>query len=401
MHADAATLEVALAAGAARLTAARARPLDATLALIDREAERCGVTRAASVTGLDTLGIPTWVAVRPDGLILQVSNGKGLTDTAARISAVMEAVELHHAEHPEPGKLLTGCERDLRAEWGAALIPPAELPGFLGLNYGVERRCEWTEGEDMGTGARILVPASAVYFLRRPGWHDTSSNGLASGNTLAEATLHALYEVIERDAMGRLRDAGRLRVRERGLVVDPATVCDPVLAAMIARCAADGTRVVMVRLPAAVDVAVFWVVLLGTAAIASVSTLNTGWGCHADPAIAAARAFTEAAQSRLGCIHGGRDDLIRKPVHSAIAVKDSAAFRYLDALRPNATWAKAAAPSRRASDMDADSAVPRLLSALLDAGCGPILRFNLSAAASAFAVCRIIAPRLSFAKALF
>ena len=34
-------------------------------------------------TGLDTLGIPTWVAIRPDGLILQVSNGKGLTDEAA------------------------------------------------------------------------------------------------------------------------------------------------------------------------------------------------------------------------------------------------------------------------------------------------------------------------------
>jgi ribosomal protein S12 methylthiotransferase accessory factor len=401
MRADGSGLEAALAAGATRLTAARARPLDATLALICREAERCGVTRAASVTGLDTLGIPTWVAVRPDGLILQVSNGKGLTDTAARISAVMEAVELHHAEHPEPDRLLNGCERDLRAEWGTALIPPADLPGFLGLHYGPERRCEWTEGEEMGSGARVLVPASAVYFLRRPGWHDTSSNGLASGNTVAEASLHGLYEVIERDAMGRLRDAGRLRVRERGRVVDPATVDDPVLAAMIARCAADGTRVVMVRLPAAVDVAVFWVVLLSTHAIASVSTLNTGWGCHADPAIAAARAFTEAAQSRLGCIHGARDDLIRKPVHSATAVKESPAFRHLAALRPNSTWTEATARGSLAQDMDADTAVPCLVSALLEAGCGPVLRFNLSVAASAFAVCRIIAPRLSFAKALF
>lgn len=390
-----------LACGAERLTAPRSRPLAETLTRLECEAPRFGITRAASITGLDTLGIPTWVAIRPDGLILQVSNGKGLTDEAARISAVMEAIELHHAENPLPERLVIACERDLRAKWGEHLLAASDLPGFLGLPWNDARLGEWTEGEDMATGIPVLVPSSAVYFLRRPSLHDTSSNGLASGNTFAEATLHALFEVIERDAMGRLRENGRLRIRERGQVIDPNSVREPVLAAMIGRCIADGTHVVIVRLPAAVDVAVFWVVLLNTTASASVSTVNVGWGCHADPAIAAIRAFTEAAQSRLGFIHGARDDLIRKPVHSASGVKDSPAFRYLTGLKPDTGWADATAPGGLNLPAEAERAVPALVAAIAAAGCGPVLRFNLSVRGSDFAVSRIITPRLSFVKALF
>lgn len=390
-----------LARGAERLAAPRARSTAETLALLAREAKRCGVTRAASVTGLDSLGIPTWVSIRPDGLILQVSNGKGLTDEAAHISAVMEAIELHHAENPLPERLFTGRACELRATWGDRLFAPPDLPGFLDLPWTDAWRGEWTVGEDMADGKPVLAPSSAVYFLRRPSLHDTSSNGLASGNTLAEATLHALFEVIERDAMGRLRENGRLMIRERGRVVDPATVREPVLAAMIDRCRAERTDIVIVRLPAVVDVAVFWVVLLNTAARAAVSTVNVGWGCHTDPVVAAVRAFTEAAQSRLGFIHGARDDLIRKPVHSAQGVKDSPAFRFLAALRPDTDWADATAPGGLDLPEAAERAVPLLAAAITAAACGPVLRFDLSVPGSDFRVSRIVAPRLSFVKTLF
>jgi hypothetical protein len=79
-----------LAATAGSLSGQRARKPDKTYATVAPHLPACGISRAASVTGLDALGVPTWVAVRPNGLILQVSNGKGLTDAAARISAVME-----------------------------------------------------------------------------------------------------------------------------------------------------------------------------------------------------------------------------------------------------------------------------------------------------------------------
>ena len=386
----------------AGLAAQRSRRPEETLARLLPELPAYGVTRSASVTGLDILGVPTWVAIRPGGLILQVSNGKGLTDAAARVSALMEAVELHHAEFPRPERLVQARERDLREDGtGAAVVPPPDLPGFLDLPYGRDRASEWTRGARVTDGAPVRVPSSAVYFLRRPAWHDTSSNGLASGNTLGEASLHALYELVERDAMGRLRDGGRLKVRERGRVVRPESLDDAPLRAIVERCRAGGTNVVIVALPAAVPVHCFWVVLLGATAISAVSTVNVGWGCHAEPGVALARALTEAAQSRLGFIHGARDDLIRKPIHSATGVKASPAYRYLDALHPDTEWREIA--DRPVMDLpeDPEAATVRLAAAIEATGCGPVWRFDLSTPGSAVAVARLIAPGLSFRKTLF
>jgi Cytidylate kinase/YcaO cyclodehydratase, ATP-ad Mg2+-binding len=59
---------------------------------------RAGITRVADVTALDRIGIPVWQAVRPASRNLSVSQGKGATPEAARVSAAMEAVELWHAE---------------------------------------------------------------------------------------------------------------------------------------------------------------------------------------------------------------------------------------------------------------------------------------------------------------
>src|SRR5215510_1476306 len=70
-----------------------------------------GITRLANVTGLDHIGVPCWMAVRPLALSLSVSQGKGLTHELAQISALMECIEVHHAEHLVP----RGHRRSLRA----------------------------------------------------------------------------------------------------------------------------------------------------------------------------------------------------------------------------------------------------------------------------------------------
>lgn len=57
-----------------------------------------GITRVANVTGLDTIGIPVFMACRPNSRSLAVSQGKGLDLDAARASAVMESVEGYRAE---------------------------------------------------------------------------------------------------------------------------------------------------------------------------------------------------------------------------------------------------------------------------------------------------------------
>ena len=72
----------------------RARDALETLAWVQPLLPRFGITRVANITGLDRIGIPVWISVRPHGRSLSVAQGKGLTPELAQASAVMESIEL-------------------------------------------------------------------------------------------------------------------------------------------------------------------------------------------------------------------------------------------------------------------------------------------------------------------
>src|ERR1700733_2330877 len=88
-------LDAAFAAGTRR-----AASIAATWRRIAPLARRVGVTRIADHTGLDTIGIPVIAAIRPMARSLSTQHGKGATPAAARVSAVMEAIETFTAEQP-------------------------------------------------------------------------------------------------------------------------------------------------------------------------------------------------------------------------------------------------------------------------------------------------------------
>src|SRR6185503_3875678 len=75
-------------------------------------AKRAGITRIAELTGLDTLGIPVFAAIRPMGRSLSTQQGKGLVPDAARVSALMESLETWTAEQLE-AKVVRGSYRAL------------------------------------------------------------------------------------------------------------------------------------------------------------------------------------------------------------------------------------------------------------------------------------------------
>jgi YcaO-like protein with predicted kinase domain len=58
-----------------------------------------GITRVGNITGLDRIGIPVAIAVRPNSRSLAVAQGKGTSLDAAKASALMEAIETYHAEN--------------------------------------------------------------------------------------------------------------------------------------------------------------------------------------------------------------------------------------------------------------------------------------------------------------
>ncbi|MBT2478884.1 YcaO-like family protein [Streptomyces sp. ISL-94] len=281
----------------------RARPPAATWEMVSRAAVKAGVTRVADITRLDTIGIPTFQAVRPLSRTLAVSQGKGLTPELAKLSAVMESVETWHVEQPVP-PVRRAAPRDIGAELGYDVhaLPPS-APSLLhdGLPL------DWTAARSLVDGARTFVPVDVVRLSleENTGWNPPvffeSTNGLAGGNTLVEATLHALCEVIERDAMTAAVAAGG----EMGVRVDPRSSGSAEaeeLCALIER--ADVTlEVRLVPSPTGLPCFLAWV------ACHDYPAPMFGFGCHLSTAIALTRAVTEAAQARLAYIAGARDDL--------------------------------------------------------------------------------------------
>ncbi|MCY0928629.1 YcaO-like family protein [Streptomyces sp. H27-H1] len=281
----------------------RAQPPKATWEMATRAAAKVGVTRVADITRLDSIGIPTFQAVRPLSRTLAVSQGKGMTSELARLSAVMESVETWHVEQPAP-PVATATPRELRTQLGyevSALAPSAPSLLHDGLPL------DWLAARSLVDGARTLVPASVVRLTleEHTDWHPPvffeSTNGLASGNTRIEAALHALCEVIERDAMTAAVAAGG----EMGVRVDPRSLGSPVadeLCELIER-AGVALEVRLVPSPTGLPCFLSWV------ACDEYPAPMFGFGCHLSPEIALTRAVSEAAQARLAYISGARDDL--------------------------------------------------------------------------------------------
>lgn len=266
----------------------------------------CGITRLADITGLDCLGIPVYTAMRPRGRITQSSQGKGVRAVDAKVSALMEAIEGFCAENPrapfERASLL-GLQRA-----GRNPIDPSTLYRFdPSARWTPSRKTLWVDAVDLLTGDPCLLPASSVYFIEPAIFH-TSTNGLASGNDETEATLHALLEVYERDALSTLADGSDISFEDCD-VIDPTSIDAPVLQMHLEKLERAGVTCKLLRVALDSAVHTFVALLLDPSPLASSSQISGGFGSHLSPAIAASRAITEAAQTRGANIHASREFL--------------------------------------------------------------------------------------------
>jgi ribosomal protein S12 methylthiotransferase accessory factor len=282
----------------------RVRTPEDTWAVLAPELPRYGISRVASLTGLDYLGLPVMTAIRPAAQTLAASQGKGSSPLLAAISAVMEAIELWHAEQPRTPALY-GPVQDVCPPY-----PLAALALKTTWHQALERvPLEWALGTGVNSGSTIPVPLgllsrSAHRTLWQPDIFRATSTGLACGNARDEALLHGLYEVVERDAL----HADELEGGARRTLVDPHSVADPYCRLLVDRLVSAG---VLVEL-AMVDNAYGIPTCLAYLWTEDYPLHFAGAGCHTDPHIALARSITEAAQSRLTCIAGTRDDLLSR-----------------------------------------------------------------------------------------
>ena len=256
-----------------------------------------GISKLTDATGSDRLGLPVVLSSRPRGKTIRLHSGKGLTLDDASTGALMEAVEYAVAENASA----RGPDVWLPlSELSAALPKGLRLGDFaprLGVAPPQEQRTPGVYCEEVMGRTKALLPAELVLVpcpldggMSLFGW---STNGLASGNTLEEATLHALLEVLERDSMAMTlaRDESRL-VRSASL--------PPPFQELIPKWERLGIELIVRFLPNQFGLPCF------EAAIHEPASrdlrLARGWGCHLDRGIALSRAVCEAAQSRIGVI---------------------------------------------------------------------------------------------------
>jgi ribosomal protein S12 methylthiotransferase accessory factor len=270
------------------------------------------MTRLANITGLDRIGIPVYVAIRPNSRSLATSQGKGLDHDAAKASALMEGIETWHAEtlvNPVRWESYQALARAAVSD-GDAVVDPIELPHLR--RPGPEVPGPWVLGFDIMNQRPCWVPLDAVTlnFVGMPERGTElfrSTNGLSSGNHLLEAVIHGFCEIIERDA------EALWRLDEELIQLDLARVADPYCREVIDRVTRAGVLTVAWDLTTDVGVPVYGCAILEPPDPAGLRSMGIhyGFGCHLAPEIALSRALTEAVQTRLTYVSGSRDDFLR------------------------------------------------------------------------------------------
>lgn len=264
------------------------------------------------------------------------------------------------------------------------------------------------EGFNARTGAPVFVPLNFVACPYRPrpglkGYFYSSSNGLAAGNTLEEAVCQALCEVIERDAVSVAGASLHLGPRVRAALSTMGRTPDVVQSyGHFPQIARDGLPRRAANLVRRLENRSFDVFLRNCMVIPGIPVIEcllvssrpgggysayAGHGAHPDAEIALLRAITEATQSRVTHIQGGREDLTLLDRH---AVKS----RYID---PEAIFGTSerisysALPSRSHDRLEDD--LGYLLTCLCRAGLDLIAVVDMTHPRIGVPVVRVIVPK--------
>lgn len=291
-------------------------PMADALAITERLRAVVGVTRVGTVGELGAQGVHISQAARPSGAWSSTyGSGKGETREGAMVGGVMEEVEKWAQEEfrPDPSELTLASYRSL----GDRAVDPATLELPYDTCYDPDLSIHWYPVWDLLQEREVLIPLTMlvlrrlsddIMFSQRGSRRMISTNGLASGFTMEEALNHAICEVIERHAT-RLEDIhttnpGGPSIYGAGRFLDPETYPEP-LARLVEHLEADGTRQLLFKdITCAIGVPTIFCMLFTPDGVWS-----PGWGCHANPTVAARMALFEAAQSWVCTIAGAREDM--------------------------------------------------------------------------------------------
>ncbi|GAA1716176.1 TOMM precursor leader peptide-binding protein [Propioniferax innocua] len=239
------------------------------------------------------------------------SGGKGRTEAQAKASAICEALERYcgvwspqvpavrgsfnrlrdeaRVLHPHDSLLFSETQYDNRATLNK--LPDHRLHR-IPKRFDEDRETNFTKARSLTTGEEVLVPGGLIWYgepdTRTHHYVSTDSNGGAAGNTLEEAILQGLCEVLERDSVALWWFS-----RVQRPAVDLDSFGDPYIARLQEFYAEMDRSLWMLDLTSDIGVPTF-------AALSrrehDVEDIMLGFGCHPDPHVAMFRSMTELNQ---------------------------------------------------------------------------------------------------------
>ena len=322
------------------VTGIRTIPPEKTLERVLPILPQIGICDPLDITSLDNIGIPVFAVDRPGASKGAVKNynGKGATPEQAKASAAMEAIERYSAEIRDTDEIVYGTVLQA-TDVGLTVDPKDLILPHRTLDIYDAAQIAWVEGYEMLRGSPVWLPACAVFHPYFPDddlqlfrYH---TNGIASGNTIEEAILHALFELIERDAWSMAEERGRANA---DVIVEENSLPGELLKKLEDK----GVRIYLKDLTNDIGVPT-----IGAAADDTISKdpelLTIGVGTHLNPEIACIRAITEVAQSRTTHKHGVKGN--------ARLLKIANDMGYEKVKTVNTTWYKELNEKVRLNDM--------------------------------------------------
>lgn len=352
---------------------------------------RAGITRLADITGLDRIGIPVTLAIRPNSRTIVGSTGKGVTLAAARASGAMEAIEMFHAEYCDV-PLTQASFNELQAA-GHRVMKVQDLPPVKHMTWREDRTYSWCQATELFSQETCLAPFAAVnlYPNMGPGNYpksplQRSSNGLASGNIMPEAILAGLYEVIERDAysLTKVRPDFSTDIQH---VVALSSLRYPTVDHLLSLCEMAEVGVLVQDMTSDIEIPAFVCKVFDR--LDPTTGFAIGYGCHLDTEIAISRAITEAVQARAVIqVAGSRDDTTRYERWSQALFVDSVA----DAERMAATATYVPRDEHAGQDFNEDTET--VLSKLKRTGIDEAVAVDITLPDFPISVVRVFLPGL-------
>jgi YcaO-like protein with predicted kinase domain len=352
-----------------------------------------GITRLADITGLDSIGLPVYTAIRPNSRSLATSQGKGCDHDSAKVSAMMESIESWHAERAN-----RACRYDsynsLRRT--SNVVDPFECARGRGMAPEKDVPLYWTMGWDLMAQNWCYVPSELVTLnlTYNSGFRPTfsmNSNGLSSGNHPLEAIAHGLCEVIERDADTLwTRSAEEEKIATQ---IDLATIDDAASLSTLALLARANVAVEAWDITSDLGIPVFKVNIYPDAESARWRPVPAagGYGCHLSPGVALMRALSEAIQSRVTAIAGSRDDVLHEKYEKLIG---DAMNQHAVVPAPRRTPTRSYQTRARRDTPTFEGDIETLLQALRQAGITHAVAVDLSFEPIKIPVVKVIVPGL-------